>query len=608
VKEHKTRSIQEIEDSRKFFIQAIHTYRENKGRGVISSFNRETYDEYQSFARLGDGSVGGKARGLAFFDHVIKRDKLTRKYPGIMVSIPRTIVIGTDIFDEFLESNQLLPFALSDLPDMSILGHFLHASLPEHIREDLRVYLQMATAPIAVRSSSKLEDSHYQPFAGIYATYMLPLHDQREQTLQSLELAIKAVYASVFYHTAKAYINATSNVIDEERMAVIIQEVCGNTHGDRYYPTLSGVARSVNFYPVGPEKPDDGVVELAFGLGKYIVDGGSALRFSPRYPKKILQLSSPATALSSTQRQFYAIDLGQKDFSPLVNDRDNLLRLHISAAEHDHTLRHVASTFDRENNVIRPGVLFDGQRLITFSNILQHNKLPLTELLNDLMETGEREMGCPVEIEFAMNMDVSPDEPSVFHFLQIRPIVLTGQQVDVHWDQKHSGDTIIFSNAAMGNGTMSLQDLVYVKPEVYKPSDNQEIALSIEALNQRFVGTGRHYILIGPGRWGSSNPWLGIPVHWTQISEARLIVESGLQNLQTEPSQGTHFFQNLTSFRVGYFTIHPFRKDGLYQLEYLNEMQAEYEDKFLRHIRFEQPVRILIDGRTKKGAVLKPGK
>lgn len=609
VREHNTRTLEDVENSRKFFIQAIQAYREAKGQGVISSFSRESFDQFHTFARIGEGSIGGKARGLAFFDYLIKKNRLAGKYSGIRVSIPRTVVIGTDLFDEFLETNQLYPFALSDLPDLSILNHFLHAKLPERLTEDLKSFIPVARAPIAVRSSSKLEDSHYQPFAGIYATYMLPLLSDHEKMLRNLESAIKAVYASAFYHTAKAYINATSNVIDEEKMAVVLQEVCGTGHEDRFYPTLSGVARSVNFYPIEPERSEDGVVELAFGLGKYIVDGGSALRFSPKYPKKILQLSTPSMALSATQRHFFSIDLKQQDFSPFINDRDNLTRLHISVAEKDKTLRHIASTYDHENNMIRAGVLYEGKRLITFSNILQHNKIPLTQLIMDFLKLGEQEMGCPVEIEFAMNMDVPKGEPVTFHFLQIRPIVVTDQRVDIHLEHRSSEEAILFSNAALGNGTLThLRDMVYVKPENYKPADNTEIAGRIEALNKQFLNDKNNYILIGPGRWGSSNPWLGIPVKWTQISEARLIVESGLQNMQTDPSQGTHFFQNLTSFRIGYFTINPYRNDGLYHLEYLNGQPAVYEDDFLRHIHFEEPLKVLIDGRTKKGVVLKPGK
>ncbi len=599
-----------VEEMRRFIYVAISSFRLGKGRGVIAKFDRSTFDEYQIFSRIGEGSIGGKARGLAFINSLIKKHKLFNKYPETLITIPRTVVLSTDVFDEFMERNNLYSVGISDLPDEEILKKFVDAELPGWVYQDLYAFLAISRShPLAVRSSSKLEDSHYQPFAGIYSTYMIPRVGDNPIMVKMLSDAIKEVYASVYYRSSKAYMTATSNVIDEEKMGIIIQEVCGNRHGTIYYPTLSGVARSINFYPIGSEKAGDGIANIAMGLGKLIVDGGMSLRFSPKYPNKILQLSSPSIALKETQKLFYALDLNIDSFVPSVDDGVNIRKLKINDEISVSTLRKVASTYDLQNNVIRPGINQKGKRLITFDNVLKYSSFPLAKVLEYLLDLGQKEMGNPVEIEFAANLETESSLPNIFNFLQIRPIVESDQTIKVNLADVNEEDTIIISDSALGNGTIrGIYDLIYVKPESFKPANNEKIVELLDNINNGFIKDLKNYVLIGPGRWGSTDPWLGIPIKWPHISQARVIVESGLPNYRIDPSQGTHFFQNITSFRVGYFTINPFVNEGYYDVDFLNNTQHVYQDEFIRHVRFDEPLKIMIDGRIHKGIILKPGK
>jgi len=436
---------------------------------------------------------------------------------------------------------------------------------------------------------------------------MIPRVDDSTLMIRMLTDAIKSVYASVYYKSSKAYMTATANVIDEEKMGIILQEVCGKPSGNKFYPAISGVARSINFYPIAPEKPEDGIANIAFGLGKLIVDGGISLRFSPKYPKKVLQLSSPDQALRETQKKFYALDLDVASFVPSTDDSVNILKLDIREAAGESSFRFAGSTYDYEYNMLREGIDMPGRKLVTFSNILNHNVFPLPEILQTLLETGQNEMNNPIEIEFAVDLDVPKGKPKIFYFLQIRPIVHGEQKVDVNFDKIEKDNTIVYSESALGYGTItSISDFVYVMPSRFKASENKSIAVEIEKLNEIFIKEGRNYVLTGPGRWGSSDQWLGIPIKWPQISMARVIIESGLKNYHIDPSQGTHFFQNLTSFRVGYFTINPHFKEGFYDVEYLDSQPAFYEDKHIRHIRFEHPFKIQIDGKHNKGVIFKP--
>jgi response regulator of citrate/malate metabolism len=597
-----------LEEVKKYLFESIANYRMTKARGVIAEFRRESFDEYLSLTRIGEGSLGGKARGLAFLDSMIKRNNFYEKWNGVRITIPKTVVLGTDIFDEFMEENKLYEVAMSDLSDKEILERFLQANLPFRIKEDLYTLISFMKNPLAVRSSSLLEDSYYQPFAGIYSTYMIPsLESDERRMLEMLTEAIKSVYASAYYKDSKAYMAATSNVIDEEKMAIVLQQVVGRRYSNRFYPTISGVARSINFYPIEPEKAEDGIANIALGLGKYIVDGGMTLRFSPKYPRKALQTSTPELALRETQRHFFALDLIADSFVPCIDDAVNLQNLRITEAEKDKSMRFVASTYDYQSKMLRDGLHKDGKKLVTFSAILNHNAFPLAEILSEVLETGQREMGKPIEIEFAVDLDPDKDKPNTFHLLQIRPIVDNDESVDIEIDEVDIKDTILTCNAALGNAHIKdLHDLVYVRPDRFNSARTHEIAERIAKINERFVKEGKNYILVGPGRWGSADPHLGIPVKWPQISASRLIVESGLEGYHIDPSQGTHFFQNLTSFRVGYFTINPFINEGTYDLEFLNQQKAEYEDEFIRHIRFDKPAVIAINGKKNRGVVFKP--
>ncbi len=597
-----------LDEVRHYLYDAIMSFRINKGRGIIADFDKDRFDEYFIFSRIGDGSLGGKARGLAFIDSLIKRNKLFDKFEKIIVTIPLTVVLTSDVFDEFMENNNLYKFALSDYNDEIILNRFIKAKLPERIYENLKAFIKVVKKPIAVRSSSLLEDSHYQPFAGIYSTYMIPVSDVNfKMTLEMLCNAIKSVYASVYFKSSKAYMEATSNIIDEEKMAVVLQEVCGRAYKGKFYPVLSGVARSNNFYPILPEKPEEGIVNLAFGLGKYIVEGGTTLRFSPYHPNKIIQLSSPKMALRETQQSFYALDLNCKSFKPSVDDNANILKLKIDEAKDDGTLRLVTSTYDMDSNMLRDGFDLSGRKVVTFSNILNYNTFPLADILKLLLNVAQKEMNNHIEIEFAVDMDVPSDQPKVFYLLQIRPVVDNKEKVNFDFSNIKKEQYILKSEHALGNGIINgLKDIVYVKPDVFDASNNPATANIIGKLNDSFLQSKTNYILIGPGRWGSSDPWLGIPVKWPQISAARLLVESSLESYRIDPSQGTHFFHNLTSFRVGYFAVNPYINDGYYNVDYLNSLPAIYEDEFVRHVCLSEECQIIIDGKNGSGVVILP--
>ena len=596
----------DMDEARKLIFDLIVQYRRMKNSGVVAIYQKDRFDEYSNFARIGDGSLGGKGRGLAFMGAMVKRyPKLETE--NFNTNIPKTVVICTDIFDEFMETNELLPVALSDADDETILKYFLRASLPASLIDDLMAFFDVVKSPIAVRSSSLLEDSHYQPFAGIYSTYMIPRLDDKYEMLRLLSDAIKAVYASVFYRDSKGYMTATSNLIDQEKMAIVLQEVVGNRYNDHFYPTISGVARSLNFYPIGNEKAEDGIANIALGLGKYIVDGGQTLRFSPRHPHSILQMSSMDFALRETQTRFYALDLKNLAEQFSIDDSFNLLRLNLKDADADGSLKYIVSTYDPYDQIIRDGYYPGGRKILSFVNILQHDVFPLAKTLDELLRIGQEEMGRPVEIEFAVNVDPANHDKATFYLLQIRPIVDNKEIMDEDLTQIENEETILSSTSVLGHGIVTdVQDIIYVKSGAFNSSNNQLIAYEIEKLNRRFTEEEKNYVLVGPGRWGSSDSWLGIPVKWPHISNARVIVECGLENYRVDPSQGTHFFQNLTSFGVGYFTINPFKGDGWFDEAYLNALPAVEDTEYLRHVRFDKPIVIKMDGKKSLGVVLKP--
>ena len=596
----------DMNEARQLIFDLIVQYRRMKNSGVVAVYQKDRFDEYSNFARIGDGSLGGKGRGLAFIGAMVKRyPKL--EHENFMVTIPKTVVVCTDIFDEFMETNGLYPVALSDNDDETILRYFLRASLPSKLIEDLMAFFDVVKGPIAVRSSSLLEDSHYQPFAGIYSTYMVPKIEEKYDMLRTVSDAIKAVYASVFFRDSKAYMTATSNLIDQEKMAVVLQEVVGSRYGDHFYPTLSGVARSLNFYPIGNETAEDGIANIALGLGKYIVDGGQTLRFSPRHPHNILQMSTMDLALRETQTRFYALDLKNLAERFSVDDAFNLLKLSVKDADADGALRYIVSTFDPYDQIIRDGYYPGGRKILSFCNILQHDVFPLASTLDYLLGIGQKEMGRPVEIEFAVNIDQADPKRATFYLLQIRPIVDNKEVMDEDLSLVRNEDTLLSSTSVLGHGVVGdVYDVVYVKTGSFNSANTQAIAYEIERINRGFTDREEGYVLVGPGRWGSSDPWLGVPVKWPHISNARVIVECGLENYRVDPSQGTHFFQNLTSFGVGYFTINPFKGDGWFDEAFLNAQPAVEETDFLRHGRFEQPIVIKMDGKRSLGVVMKP--
>lgn len=596
----------DMDEARKLIFDLIVQYRRMKNTGVVAVYQKDRFDEYSNFARIGEGSLGGKGRGLAFIGAMVKR------YPKLesdnfAVNIPKTVVICTDIFDEFMETNELYPVALGDADDETILRYFLRASLPSRLIEDLMAFFDVVKSPIAVRSSSLLEDSHYQPFAGIYSTYMVPKIEEKYDMLRTVSDAIKAVYASVFYKDSKAYMTATSNLIDQEKMAIVLQEVVGSRYNDHFYPTMSGVARSLNFYPIGNEKAEDGIANIALGLGKYIVDGGQTLRFSPRHPHSILQMSTMDFALRETQTRFYALDLKNMAEAFSVDDAFNLVKLGLKDADAEGSLKYIVSTYDPYDQIIRDGYYPGGRKILSFVNILQHDVFPLADTLDQILRIGQQEMGRPVEIEFAVNMDPSDHTRATFYLLQIRPIVDNKEIMDEDLSLVKNEETILSSTSVLGHGIVGdVQDIIYVKTGAFNSSNNQLIAYEIEKMNRLFTDQEKGYVLVGPGRWGSSDSWLGIPVKWPHISNARVIVECGLENYRVDPSQGTHFFQNLTSFGVGYFTINPFKGDGWFDEAFLNAQPAVEETEYLRHVRFDAPITIKMDGKKSLGVVLKP--
>ena len=597
------KDLQDIDAHRQIIFEAIVKYRKMKNQGVVAVFERDRFDRYSNFARIGDGSLGGKGRGLAFIDNMVKRHAEFEEFENASVVIPKTVVLCTDIFDEFMDMNQLYQVALSDADDETILRAFLRAKLPDRLVEDFFAFFDVVKSPIAIRSSSLLEDSHYQPFAGIYSTYMIPYLTDKYEMLRMLSDSIKGVYASVYYKDSKAYMQATSNVIDQEKMAVILQEVVGTQYGDRFYPSISGVARSINYYPINDELAEEGTVSLALGLGKYIVDGGLTLRVCPYHPDKVLQTSEMEMALRETQTRFYALDLKNLGQNFSLDDGFNLLKLPVKEAENDGALTYIASTYDPYDMVIRDGIYPGGRKVITFANILQHDVFPLARILQLAQKYGQGEMRRPVEIEFAVNLDAK-EKKGVFYLLQIRPMVDMKADLNEDLNTIPEDQLLLKSVNSLGQGIMDdIQDVIYVKTDGYSASNNQLIAYDIEKLNKRFLDEGKHYILVGPGRWGSSDTWLGIPVKWPNISAARVIVEAGLTNYRVDPSQGTHFFQNLTSFGVGYFTINAYMNDGLYNQELLNSMPAVEETKFLRWVHFDKPLTVKMDGKKKIGVV-----
>ena len=594
---------EDIESHRRADIHAIHDYRIAQAQGVVAAFNPEAYNDAIWFSRFGNGSIGGKARGLAFLNHVLHKYELYDKWEDVRVLVPRTLIITTDYFDRFIKDNGLRYVINSDLSDAELLSEFVSSPLPADLLQALRAFIRVVRRPLAVRSSSKLEDSYHQPFAGVYSTYMLPYAQNEDQQLRMLSKAITSVYASVFFGSAKSYIISSGNVISEESMAIVIQEICGSKQGEYFFPTLSGVARSVNFYPVGHEKPEDGMVKLAYGLGKAVVDGEQVLRFSPKYPKHVLQTSTPELTVSDTQRVMYAMNLRPEKFTTSVNDSVNLERLGVAECEAFPSLRRVVSTWDLGNMRIVDSAIPEGPKYITFASMLKYNTFPLAAILNELLDISRREMKCEVELEFAADFD--KEGVATFSVLQVRPISADSRFAEVDWDKIDDKGAFLKSECALGIGWIEgVKDVVYLKKDAWDVLRTREIAKQVSEINSRMQASGDGYVLIGFGRWGTSQPSLGVPVGWGDISESKAIVECSLEDFQIDPSQGTHFFQNLTSFNVGYINVNPYARRGeLLDFSVLDAMPAVSETEFLRHVRFVEPLAVCIDGKTNRAII-----
>ena len=593
-----------VEEHRRVLVNLIRDYRTLLGQGVVARFDAETYSDAIAFARIGEGSLGGKARGLAFMNSMLIKYRQYDKHEGVRIMIPRSVVIATEYFDEFIRMNGLQYVVSQEFSDEEILSEFVSSYVPPRLQQELKAYIRTVRPPLAVRSSSKLEDSHYQPFAGIYSTYMIPFTKNEDQMLRLLLRAVKSVYASVYFAASRAYIQTSQNLISEEKMAVIIQEVCGTEQDGLYFPTCSGVARSINYYPIGDERPEDGVCDVAMGLGKLVVDGGRTLRFSPRYPQKVLQTSTPELALRDTQNEVLALSLSPEEFRTSIDDAVNLHRLNVREIDGMRNARFVCSVWDRENERISDSPFDRGRKVITFNNILKYNTFPLAEIVSDILRMGTEEMRCPVEVEFAVNMDVPAGQQQIFNLLQIRPIIDNQDNRPIDWSSETPDHALIYGEQALGIGRMNdISDIVYVKTPMFDSLATEKIADELLALNARMRDEQRTYILVGPGRWGSSDPFLGVPVKWTHISEAKVIVECGIERFDVEPSQGTHFFQNVTSLGVGYLTINPFRGDGIFREDLLDARKALYEGTYLRHVRFDRPLWVCVDGRSNRGMV-----
>lgn len=589
-------------EAREFLIKEVQAYHKAMGRGIIAEFSNGNYDRYISFARMGDGSLGGKARGLAFLNRLIEKHSLTDRYENISISIPRSIVISTEYFDEFILENGLQYVIDSELSDDEILSEFVASRLPEGLISGLKTYLKTVDTPLAVRSSSKLEDSNYQPFAGVYSTYMIPHVDNKDMMLRILDKAIKSVYASVFYNGSRTYIQTTGNLQSEEKMAVVIQNICGSEHNGLYYPLISGVGRSVNFYPIGGERMEDGIVNVVFGLGKSVVEGGKTLRFSPEFPKKILQLSQPYLAMRDSQKMMFALDLRPGAFKISRNEGVNLAHVPVTEVIPDYANSNlVFSTYSAVNSRIVPGVEESGARIVSFDAILKYGKYPLAKALSEIMDICRKELLCEVEIEFAAN--VAPSGKLSLKLLQVRPISSYSAEQEVNLDELKTslGTLFLESGKALGNGFVNdVSHIVYIAPDKFNSLSTREIAAELAEINNTFKSRNEGYILIGPGRWGSSDPNLGIPVIWSDISEAKMIVEYSMPGFQVEPSQGTHFFQNITSLGVGYLSIDTVAGDGNVDFDALGELDSEQAMKYAVVLHTEEPITAYIERNTNR--------
>jgi CheY-like chemotaxis protein len=605
----KVSDFRDLEELRHDLIDSINDYRREQSEVLIGDFDRSTFKAGEAFfLRIGAGSLGGKARGLAFVRHLLYKQRFSRRFPGVRIAVPPAVVVSTDLFDRFLAENNLLDFGMNCNDDVEIQRRFLAGSLPASLREDLTVFLEEVNYPLAVRSSSLLEDSQYQPFTGVYETFMLGnQQSDLEMRLSLLMEAVKRIYASTFSQHAKAYVRATPFRLEEEKMAVILQQVVGTIHGQRFYPDFSGVVRSRNFYPVPPMASEDGIAAVALGMGREVVGGGRCLTFCPRYPRHLIQFSSVKDTLANSQPEFWALELDHfRPDDPIAELRE--VRFGLDAAEADGTLDALASTYSRDNDAVYDGVSRPGARIVTFAPILKQEIFPLSGILETLSHVGEQALGQPVEIEFAVRLPRNASESAEFGFLQIRPLVLSHEEEDLKVHDVSPERLVCQSTKVLGNGRVqNLCDVVVVDFHRFERGRSQEVAQAVAHFNAQLTEANRPYLLIGVGRWGSNDPWLGIPVEWDEISGARVIVEAGFRDLRVTPSQGSHFFQNLTSFQVGYFTVNPDAGEGSVDWEWLALQAAIEEQGCVRHLQFDQSLLVVMNGKTREGMIFKPG-
>lgn len=596
---------------RQEILNSIRAYTEERNRGTITEFNKELFDPINSFARIGKGSLGGKARGLGFINTMINSQKIRHKYEDVEISVPSAVVIATDVFDQFLEENHLVSFAYSDTDDGELINKFINAKkFPFEIIKKLNEFLEIMHEPLAVRSSSLLEDSQFQPFAGVYQTYMIPNnHSDPVVRLNQLLDCIKSVYASTFFRKAKDYMKATAYRLEEEKMAVIVQRLVGAQRENRFYPDFAGVAKSYNFYPVPPQKSSDGIAQVALGLGKTVVDGGNTVRFCPRYPKHLLQFFSTKETIRNAQQEFYALALDDIPESSAEHKPDRFVkRYDLNIAEKDLTLSYVGSTYSPENDAVYDGISRSGKRVVTFAPVLKHKAFPLAEILDLLLDIGTWGMGVPIELEFAVNLKVPENSPKQFELLQMRPLVISHEREELDVENISQEDLLCQSEQVLGNGAITnIYDIVVVDIEKFDRGKSRAVANEVSQINSKLLDLKKPYLLIGVGRWGSLDPWLGIPVTWDQIAGASVIVEAGFKDLNVTPSQGSHFFQNITSFRVGYFTVNSFIHFGFIDWDWLSKIPPVEELNYTKHLRFDQPVIVKISGHKNKGIIIKPG-
>lgn len=598
------------EELREYLISAIVKFRQVRQRAVISDFNPHNFDSQITIARIGGGSLGGKAHGLGFVNYLLSNFELRNKFKDIEIAIPSAVILGTEIFDSFLEENNLREFALKCKDDVELDKRFINADkFPTEALENLSIFLLMIHTPLAVRSSSLLEDSQGQPFAGVYDTFMIPNnHPDLDIRLYQLMNSIKLVYASTFHRKTKDYMKMTTYRLEEEKMAVIVQKLVGSEHNGKFYPEFSGVARSYNFYPVYPLAASDGIVSVGLGLGKIITDGGNVLRFCPKYPNHLMQFATVDDILKYSQKNFFALDLTQTKNKAHIIEDDLIKSYEIGAADADGTFFMTGSTYSVENDVIYDGISRKGVRLFTLAPILKYKTFPLPEIIELILKMGEWGMGSPVEIEFAVNLSTPEDRPKEFSLLQLRPLVINNELVELNVDDYPKNEIICKSKNALGNGVVdNIYDIIMVDRLKFERSKSREVALEIAQYNSLLLHEKRHYLLIGVGRWGSLDPWLGIPVTWEQICGAKTIIEANFKDFNVTPSQGSHFFQNLTSFKVGYFSVDSYRNEGFIDWDWLAKQTPVSKKAFTRHIHFKQPVIVKINGQENKGIILKPG-